>query len=67
MSLLPVSREVEDVCVSTAAETTNNMKTNRKSTVKQSNRLAAYLATGIGAGLGTVMKQKSHFRLRLSA
>ena len=27
------------------------MKTNRKSTVKHSNRLAAYLATGIGAGL----------------
>ncbi len=51
MSLLPVSREVEDVCVSSAAEPTNNMKTNRKSTVKHSNRLAAYLATGIGAGL----------------
>ena len=61
MSLLPVSREVEDVCVSTAAKPTNEMKKypstklSAKSSRARSNcsaaRLSAYLTAGIGTAL----------------
>jgi hypothetical protein len=61
MSLLPVSREVEDVCVSSAAKPTNKMqrhpstklsaKSSRARSKCSATRLSAYLTAGIGTAL----------------
>ena len=77
MSLLPVSREVEDVCFSSAAKPTNEMKKypstklSAKSTRARSTcsaaRLSAYLTAGIGTALvGTPQAEAAIITINLS-
>ena len=77
MSLLPVSREVEEICVSSAAKPTNEMKKypstklSAKSTRARSKcsaaRLSAYLTAGIGTALvGTPQAEAAIITINLS-